>query len=109
MSELQAVLFDMDGLLVDSEPLGFEVEAAIMARIGRPWGPAGQGHLSGGPLPRSTAYMQDKAVVPVAQEVIAQWLVQGMAELIRERGVQLMPGAAGRLAEIEGGRVPVAP
>ena len=32
MSELQAVLFDMDGLLVDSEPLWFEVETAIMAR-----------------------------------------------------------------------------
>ena len=36
MSELQAVLFDMDGLLVNSEPLWFEVEAAIMARMGSP-------------------------------------------------------------------------
>ena len=108
MSELQAVLFDMDGLLVDSEPLWFEVEAAIMARMGSPWGPADQEHLIGGSLPRSTAYMQRKATAPVAQEVIAQWLVQGMAELVRERGVQLMPGAAGLLAEIEAAGIPYA-
>jgi HAD superfamily hydrolase (TIGR01509 family) len=108
MSELQAVLFDMDGLLVDSEPLWFEVEAAIMARMGSPWGPADQEHLIGGSLPRSTAYMQRKAAQPVAQDVIAQWLVQGMAELIRERGVPLMPGAAELLAGIEAAGLPFA-
>ena len=30
---LRAVLFDLDGLLVDSEPLWFEVECAVMARL----------------------------------------------------------------------------
>ena len=108
MSELQAVLFDMDGLLVDSEPLWLEVEAAIMARMGSPWGPADQEHLIGGSLPRSTAYMQRKASAPVAQDVIARWLVQGMAELIRDRGVPLMPGAAELLAEIEAAGIPFA-
>jgi len=34
---LQAVLFDLDGLLVDSEPLWFEVECAVMARLGGQW------------------------------------------------------------------------
>ncbi len=97
---LQAVMFDMDGLLVDSEPLWFEAEAAIMARMGSPWGPADQQHLIGGSLARSTAYMQSKAAQSVPQEVIGQWLVQGMADLIRERGVQVMPGALELLAEI---------
>jgi HAD superfamily hydrolase (TIGR01509 family) len=108
MTELQAVLFDMDGLLVDSEPLWFEVEKAIMARLGGPWGPADQAHLIGGSLPRSTAYMQSKAARPVAQDVIAGWLTGGMAALIRERGVVLMPGAARLLAEIEAAGVPFA-
>ena len=58
---LQAVMFDMDGLLVDSEPLWFEAEAAIMGRMGSPWGPADQQHLIGGSLTRSSAYMQRKA------------------------------------------------
>jgi HAD superfamily hydrolase (TIGR01509 family) len=99
---LQAVMFDMDGLLVDSEPLWFEAEAAIMTRMGSPWGPADQQHLIGGSLARSTAYMQSKAVRPVPQEVIGQWLTQGMADLVRARGVQVMPGALDLLAEVAG-------
>ena len=34
---LAAVLFDMDGLLVDTEPLWFETETEVMARLGAPW------------------------------------------------------------------------
>jgi HAD superfamily hydrolase (TIGR01509 family) len=99
-------MFDMDGLLVDSEPLWFEAEAAIMTRMGSPWGPADQQHLIGGSLARSTAYMQSKAVRPVPQEVIGQWLTQGMADLVRARGVQVMPGALDLLAEVAGAGLP---
>ena len=97
---LQAVMFDMDGLLVDSEPLWFEAETAIMDRMGSPWGPADQQHLIGGSLARSTAYMQSKAAQPVPQEVIGKWLTAGMADLVRARGVQVMPGALELLAEV---------
>jgi len=103
---LQAVTFDMDGLLVDSEPLWFEAEAAIMARMGSPWGPADQQHLIGGSLARSTAYMQAKAAQSVPREVIGRWLVQGMADLVRARGVQVMPGALDLLAEVAAAGLP---
>ncbi len=106
MTSLQAVLFDMDGLLVDSEPLWFEVETSIMARLGSPWGAADQENLIGGSLARSTAYMKAKAARPVPQEVIGQWLTQGMAELVRARGAPLLPGAAGLLAEITAAGIP---
>ena len=49
-SPLQAVLFDMDGLLIDSEPLWFEVESAVMARLGGEWTPEDQYALVGGSL-----------------------------------------------------------
>jgi HAD superfamily hydrolase (TIGR01509 family) len=97
---LQAVMFDMDGLLVDSEPLWFEAEAAIMTRMGSSWGPADQQHLIGGSLARSTAYMQSKAAQPVPREVIGKWLTEGMADLVRARGVQVMPGALELVAEV---------
>ncbi len=44
---LQAVLFDMDGLIVDSEPLWFEVECAVMARMGGQWSEVDQQALIG--------------------------------------------------------------
>ena len=54
---LQGVLFDMDGLLVDSEPLWFEVECEVMARLGGRWSAADQQALVGGSLPRTVSYL----------------------------------------------------
>ena len=58
---LRAVLFDLDGLLVDSEPLWFEVERAVMARLGGRWGPGDQEALIGGSLDRTVAHVLAKA------------------------------------------------
>jgi beta-phosphoglucomutase-like phosphatase (HAD superfamily) len=58
---LDAVMFDMDGLLVDTEPLWFEAESEIMARLGGTWSHADQAHLVGGSLARSAAYLRAKA------------------------------------------------
>ncbi len=59
---LHAVLFDMDGLLVDSEPLWFVVEREVMARLGGPWGEADQQALIGGSLERTVSWLLAKAV-----------------------------------------------
>ena len=97
---LRAVLFDMDGLLVDSEPLWFEAERSVMARLGGPWTPADQVALIGGSLAHSVAYMRARAVRPAEPEQIGRWLLDGMADLVARNGVRLMPGAAGLLAEL---------
>jgi beta-phosphoglucomutase-like phosphatase (HAD superfamily) len=49
-------MFDMDGLLVDSEPLWLEAETAVMARLGADWTPADQVQLLGGSLNRTVRY-----------------------------------------------------
>ena len=97
---LRAVLFDMDGLLVDSEPLWFEAERSVMARLGGPWTPADQLALIGGSLAHSVAYMRARAVRPAEPEQIGRWLLDGMADLVARNGVRLMPGVAGLLAEL---------
>jgi beta-phosphoglucomutase-like phosphatase (HAD superfamily) len=58
---LQAVLFDMDGLLLDSERLWLEAEAEVMAWLGGHWGPEHQQVLVGGSLDRTVAYMRSGA------------------------------------------------
>ena len=45
-----AVLFDMDGLLVETEHLWYGAELEVMAHLGGSWGPEQQEDLVGGPL-----------------------------------------------------------
>ena len=105
---LRAVLFDMDGLLVDSEPLWFEVERAVMARLGGQWGEADQRALIGGSLDRTVSWLLAKAAAPASREDVARWLVDEMAALILARGLPLQPGAGPLLAALDAVGVPCA-
>ena len=64
---LQGVLFDMDGLLVDSEPLWFEVECAVMDRLHGNWSESDQQALVGGSLPRTVTYLLARAGRPASR------------------------------------------
>jgi HAD superfamily hydrolase (TIGR01509 family) len=90
---LEAVLFDMDGLLVNTEPMWFEVEHAVMARLGGEWTHEDQQALVGGSLHRSVGYLLSRATRPAEPDQVADWLIGGMAELLAERDVTAMPGA----------------
>jgi HAD superfamily hydrolase (TIGR01509 family) len=104
--ELQGVLFDMDGLLVDSEPLWFEVECAVMARLDGRWSEADQRALIGGSLPRTVSYLLARAGRPAAPEEIGRWLVDGMTSLLRSRSLTTLPGAGELLAEVRAAGIP---
>jgi len=106
--ELQAVLFDMDGLLVDSEPLWFEVECAVMARLGGTWSAADQQALVGGSLRHSVSYLLDRAAGPASAQEVARWLVGGMARLLAEREAAVLPGAAELYGQIRAAGIPCA-
>ncbi|MDR2983969.1 MAG: HAD family phosphatase [Nocardiopsaceae bacterium] len=104
--QLQAVLFDMDGLLVNTEPLWFEVEHGVMARLGGEWTAQDQQALVGGSLHRSVSYLLSRATRPSSHDEVADWLVGGMADLLAEREAVLMPGALSLLAEVREAGIP---
>ena len=86
---LAAVLFDMDGLLVDTEPLWLETETAVMARLGAPWTPQDQQALLGGSMQRTVSYLLGKATRPVPPETVARWMLDGMLDRARDGRVAL--------------------
>ena len=101
-----AVLFDMDGLLIDSEPLWLEAETAVMARLGGDWTAADQAQLLGGSLDRTVRYLVAKAGGPTPPELVGEWLMSGIIELVRDRGVPVRPGARELLAGVAAAGLP---
>src|SRR5437868_9728688 len=104
---MDAVFFDMDGLLVDTEKVWLEVETEVMARLGGVWSPEHQTHLVGGSMERTVAYMRAVSGSPVEPAVIRDWLLRGMVGHLAY-GVKVMPGALELLADLRAEGIPVA-
>jgi HAD superfamily hydrolase (TIGR01509 family) len=107
-SGLDAVLFDMDGLLVDTEPLWFETEAEVMARLGSSWTRADQERLLGGSMGQTVAYLLAKATVPAPPETIARWMMEGMLSHAAEGRVVVRPGARELVGQVAAAAIPYA-
>jgi HAD superfamily hydrolase (TIGR01509 family) len=103
-----AVLFDMDGLLIDSEPLWLESETAVMARLGADWTERDQAALLGGSLNRTVRYLLAKASRPAPPEAVAEWLMSGIIARVRRGGVPVRPGARELLAATAAAGLPTA-
>ena len=58
---MSAILFDMDGTLIDSEPLWLEAEIEIMEELGCNWDQQDQINCLGGPIDKTENYMQDRS------------------------------------------------
>lgn len=88
----QAVFFDMDGLMVDSEPLWLESETEITSTYGYAWTHEDQVACLGGPLTRVGEYMHEKCALAESPEFFTQTLIDIQCAKMR-KAIQLMPGA----------------
>jgi HAD superfamily hydrolase (TIGR01509 family) len=103
---LEAVLFDMDGLLVDTEPLWFETETEVMARLGAPWTKQDQERLLGGSMEHTVGYLLAKATRPASPAEVARWMMDGMLRRAAAGRVIIRPGARELLSEIAAAGIP---
>ncbi len=105
-SELQAVLFDMDGLFVDTEHAWFDTERRVMAVLGGDWGEDDAAAMVGGPLRRVAHFMIERAGRGDPAEVEAL-IVSTMAELL-SAGADHRPGADALLDDLVAADIPCA-
>lgn len=87
-----AVFFDMDGLMVDSEPQWFLSEIEVTAPFGYTWLEVDQIACLGGPLSRVGQYMYDKCGQVESPEFFTQSLIRIQSEKMRGN-TPTMPGA----------------
>ena len=87
-----AIFFDMDGLLVDSEPLWLESESEITAAYGYQWLAQDQVACLGGPLSRVGEYMSARCNGVESPAFFTQKLIELQCSKLRGK-TPLMPGA----------------
>ena len=75
-----AVLFDMDGTLIDSEGLWLIAERRTMAEFGAGWSEQDQEACLGGPLERVVAYMLDRAGLEQSESAVVEARLLGHIE-----------------------------
>jgi len=105
MSQLQAVLFDMDGLLVDTEPLWFDVELEVMAKLGGEWTQADQSAVLGSPSAMAARYMIQRSGAGTDPAEVVRWMDDGIVRRVREQ-VTILPGAVALLGDLHAAGVP---
>ncbi len=103
---VQAVLWDMDGTLVDTEPYWFRAETDLLAAHGVPWSPEQAAALVGNALPDSAAAIRAAGVHLGIREIIDTLLESVLAQVRVE--VPWRPGARELLADLRDAEIPCA-
>ena len=104
---LEAVLFDMDGTLINSEPYWLVCETQLMARFGHTWTDEDQAFCLGGPLPKVGAFMSELSHGAQNADYFEGELVRLVAAEF-QRGLQFMPGAHDLVIELASSGIPTA-
>ncbi|MGE5287070.1 MAG: HAD family hydrolase [Micromonosporaceae bacterium] len=90
---IEAVVFDLDGVLVDSEPVWEQVRRQVVAEHGGHWTPEAQQRLMGMSTAEWARYLSEDLGVSLPPDTVAALVVERMAARYRDH-VPLLPGAA---------------
>ena len=89
---IAAVVFDLDGVLIDSEPVWERVRRKLVAERGGHWAPDAQRKLMGMSTPEWARYLSEDLGVGLPPDQVAALVIDRMAASYREH-LPLLPGA----------------
>lgn len=105
---LAAVLWDMDGTLIDTEPHWLTAEQELCAEHGGTWDEALAHDLIGLPLMVSAEHLRARAGIEGTAEEIVETLIERVTTRIADQGIPWRPGARELLHELHARDVPCA-
>lgn len=104
---LEAILWDMDGTLVDTEPMWVKCEEELMRTFGYEWSEADALHCIGGPMERVQLYLKEKS----RSDRDPSWFGETLVEMMLERlshGAILRPGVQDLISAAQSSGVKIA-
>lgn len=107
MSAFDAVIFDLDGVLVDSEIWWDQVRAELAGAHGRAWTLDDRRAVMGAKSPSWARIMRERLRLDLSEAEIESLVVGAMADRYRRLGAPAISGAADAVRRIAGS-VPVA-
>ncbi|WP_228760142.1 HAD family phosphatase [Pseudactinotalea sp. HY158] len=101
-----AVLWDMDGTLIDTEPQWIGAEMALSRAHGGTWDEGLAMELIGKALTDSAALLRERAGIPLGDEELVEALIGQVVEKVRAGEAAWRPGAVELLAALRAAGVP---
>jgi len=98
---IQAVVFDLDGVLIDSEPVWEQVRRRVVAENGGHWAADTQDRLMGMSTGEWSRYMSEELGVGLSPPAVADVVIEAMAARYLEN-LPLMPGAVAAVRRMAG-------
>ncbi|MGH3154558.1 MAG: HAD family hydrolase [Streptosporangiaceae bacterium] len=96
---INAFVFDLDGVLVDSEPVWEQVRRQVVAERGGHWAPDAQRRLMGMSTPEWARYLSEDLGVGLPPDQVAALVIERMTDRYREH-VPLLDGAVDAVRRI---------
>ncbi len=105
---ISAVLFDMDGLLIDTEPVWMQAEVDVANLLGGTWTPADQAANLGIALPKAAAYIKERVGSDWPVDRIAAELVERYLGRLAAGEIVIQPGAVALVRMVAAAELPYA-